>query len=94
VKPGDARLDIRRDDAGRLVRPGDHHDRQAERACRFYLGVGRRAAGSGAARVIATTLADADGAQADMRTLVIVGASTTRQVGRWIYTPRGERGTA
>ena len=28
---------------------------------------------------------------ADMRTLVIVGASTTRQVGRWVYTPRSER---
>jgi precorrin-3B C17-methyltransferase len=26
-----------------------------------------------------------------MRTLVIVGASTTRRVGRWIYTPRGAR---
>jgi precorrin-3B C17-methyltransferase / cobalt-factor III methyltransferase len=50
-----------------------------------------RAAGSSDAKVIATTLADADGAQADMRTLVIIGASTTRQVGRWIYTPRGAR---
>jgi len=50
-----------------------------------------RAAGSGDAKVVATTLADADATQADMRTLVIVGASTTRQVGRWIYTPRGAR---
>jgi precorrin-3B C17-methyltransferase len=50
-----------------------------------------RAAGSGEAKVISTTLANADAAQADMRTLVIVGASTTRQVGRWIYTPRGAR---
>jgi precorrin-3B C17-methyltransferase / cobalt-factor III methyltransferase len=50
-----------------------------------------RAAGSRDTKVIATTLAEADGAQADMRTLVIVGASTTRQVGRWIYTPRGAR---
>jgi precorrin-3B C17-methyltransferase len=50
-----------------------------------------RAAGSGEAKVTATTLADADAAKADMRTLVIVGASTTRQVGRWIYTPRGAR---
>jgi precorrin-3B C17-methyltransferase len=50
-----------------------------------------RAAGSSEAKVIATTLADADATQADMRTLVIVGASTTRQVGRWIYTPRGAR---
>ena len=50
-----------------------------------------RAAGSGEAKVIVTTLAEADAAQVDMRTLVIVGASTTRQVGRWIYTPRGAR---
>lgn len=50
-----------------------------------------RAAGSGEAKVIATTLADVDASKADMRTLVIVGASTTRQVGRWIYTPRGAR---
>jgi precorrin-3B C17-methyltransferase len=50
-----------------------------------------RAAGTSESRVIATTLSVADAAQADMRTLVIVGASTTRQVGRWIYTPRGAR---
>jgi precorrin-3B C17-methyltransferase len=50
-----------------------------------------RAAGSSEAKVTATTLADAEASQADMRTLVIVGASTTRQVGRWIYTPRGAR---
>jgi precorrin-3B C17-methyltransferase len=50
-----------------------------------------RAAGSGEAKVISTTLANADAAQADMRTLVIIGASTTRRVGRWIYTPRGAR---
>ena len=50
-----------------------------------------RAAGTAEARVIATTLAVADATEADMRTLVIVGASTTRQVGRWIYTPRGAR---
>jgi precorrin-3B C17-methyltransferase len=28
---------------------------------------------------------------ADMRTLVIVGNSTTRRVGRWVYAPRGAR---
>ena len=50
-----------------------------------------RAAGSADATVVATTLAEADASVADMRTLVIVGASTTRQVGRWIYTPRSER---
>jgi precorrin-3B C17-methyltransferase len=49
-----------------------------------------RAAGTAEAKVITTTLAAADAAQADMRTLVIVGASTTRRIGRWIYTPRSE----
>lgn len=51
-----------------------------------------RAAGTAEARVLASTLGSVDAGQADMRTLVIVGSSTTRQVGRWIYTPRGERG--
>ena len=52
-----------------------------------------RAAGTPEAKVVATTLAAADASAADMRTLVIVGASTTRTVGRWVYTPRSERGT-
>ncbi|CAN0211996.1 unnamed protein product [Phaeothamnion confervicola] len=51
-----------------------------------------RAAGTADAKVVTTTLEAADGALADMRTLVIVGASTTRQVGRWVYTPRSEPG--
>lgn len=34
------------------------------------------------------TLADAAPDMADMRTVVLVGNSTTRQVGRWVYTPR------
>ena len=50
-----------------------------------------RAAGTSEAKVVSTTLGTADASTADMRTLVIIGASTTRQVGRWIYTPRGER---
>jgi precorrin-3B C17-methyltransferase len=50
-----------------------------------------RAAGSTEAKVVTATLATADASVADMRTLVIIGASTTRQVGRWIYTPRSER---
>jgi precorrin-3B C17-methyltransferase len=50
-----------------------------------------RAAGSADAKVTTATLATADASVADMRTLVIIGASTTRQVGRWIYTPRSER---
>lgn len=52
-----------------------------------------RAAGTVEARVVATTLGEVDASVADMRTLVIIGASTTRQVGRWIYTPRSERRT-
>lgn len=49
-----------------------------------------RAAGTPETRVVRATLATAGEAQADMRTLVIVGASTTRSVGRWVYTPRRE----
>jgi len=44
--------------------------------------------------VTITTLADADPALADMRTLVMVGTAATRVIGRegadpWVYTPRG-----
>jgi precorrin-3B C17-methyltransferase len=49
-----------------------------------------RAAGTAEAKVVVSSLAEADASLADMRTLVIVGASTTRRVGRWIYTPRSE----
>ena len=54
-----------------------------------------RAAGTEEARVAATTLGTADATLADMRTLVIVGASTTRLIARdgrkpWVYTPRRE----
>jgi len=34
------------------------------------------------------TLGEARAEMADMRTLVIVGSSATRRVGRWVYTPR------
>jgi precorrin-3B C17-methyltransferase len=56
-----------------------------------------RAAGTADATVITTTLGAADPARADMRTLVLVGASTTRLIAReglspWVYTPRSERG--
>jgi precorrin-3B C17-methyltransferase len=37
------------------------------------------------------SLRDARPEMADMRTLVIVGNSATRRVGRWIYAPRHER---
>jgi precorrin-3B C17-methyltransferase len=39
-------------------------------------------------RVVTVTLAEAEPAMADMRTLVIVGSSATRRVGPWVYTPR------
>ncbi len=39
-------------------------------------------------RLDVTTLAAADPARADMRTLVIVGSAATRPVGRFLYTPR------
>lgn len=39
--------------------------------------------------LLVTTLAEARPEMADMRTVVIVGNSATRRVGRWLYTPRG-----
>ena len=54
-----------------------------------------RAAGTAEAKVTITTLAEANARAADMRTLIIVGASSTRLIGRgnrlpWVYTPRSE----
>jgi precorrin-3B C17-methyltransferase len=54
-----------------------------------------RAAGTVEAKVTITTLAEANVGSADMRTLIIVGASSTRLIGRgnrspWVYTPRSE----
>jgi precorrin-3B C17-methyltransferase len=57
-----------------------------------------RAVGRADERVIVTTLADADAANADMATLIIVGSATTRVIARaglppLVYTPRtGELG--
>ena len=47
-------------------------------------------------RVTVTTLADADPARADMRTVLLVGSPATRRIaraggGEWLYTPRGTR---
>jgi precorrin-3B C17-methyltransferase len=39
-------------------------------------------------RLLCVSLAEAQADMADMRTLVIVGSSTTRRVGRFVYTPR------
>jgi precorrin-3B C17-methyltransferase len=58
-----------------------------------------RSAATPEARVMMTDLAKADPALADMRTLVIIGASATRLVSRkglrpWVYTPRAEQEVA
>lgn len=39
-------------------------------------------------KLLTVTLAEATPEMADMRTVVLVGSSTTRRVGRFIYTPR------
>ena len=39
-------------------------------------------------RLLTVTLEDAQPEMADMRTMVIVGSSRTRKVGRFVYTPR------
>ena len=39
-------------------------------------------------RLLTVTLAESTEDMADMRTVVIVGNSATRRVGRWVYTPR------
>lgn len=43
-------------------------------------------------RLETVTLAQASPDMADMRTVVILGNSSTRRVGRWIYTPRRAEG--
>ncbi|HSF62838.1 MAG TPA: precorrin-3B C(17)-methyltransferase [Paracoccaceae bacterium] len=43
-------------------------------------------------RIETVTLAEAVPEMADMRTVVIVGNSQTRRVGRWVYTPRSATG--
>jgi precorrin-3B C17-methyltransferase len=55
-----------------------------------------RSAATPETRVVITSLAEADPALADMRTLAIIGAAATRLVSRtghrpWVYTPRAER---
>jgi precorrin-3B C17-methyltransferase len=39
-------------------------------------------------RIVTVTLAEATAEMADMRTVVLVGNSATRCVGRFVYTPR------
>lgn len=47
-----------------------------------------RAIGRPDERVLVSTLGDADPGLADMSTLVLIGSTLTRSVGRWVYTPR------
>jgi precorrin-3B C17-methyltransferase len=47
-----------------------------------------RAVTTGDERIVTVTLAEATEEMADMRTVVIVGNSATRRVGRFVYTPR------
>ncbi|HEY8381489.1 MAG TPA: precorrin-3B C(17)-methyltransferase [Microvirga sp.] len=47
-----------------------------------------RAVGRPDERIAVADLAQADAGQADMATLVMIGASTTRRVGPYLYTPR------
>jgi precorrin-3B C17-methyltransferase len=47
-----------------------------------------RAVSTAEERIITVTLAEATPEMADMRTVVIVGNSATRRVGRWVYSPR------
>lgn len=44
--------------------------------------------------IAVTTLAEATPEMADMRTVVLVGNSATRRVGRWVYTPRSAESAA
>ena len=39
-------------------------------------------------RIVTVTLGEATPEMADMRTVVLVGNSATRRVGRFVYTPR------
>ncbi len=42
-------------------------------------------------RIVTVALGEATPEMADMRTVVIVGNSATRRVGRWVYSPRSVR---
>ena len=49
------------------------------------------AVGSGAERIVLSTLASFLEEEIDMHSTVIIGASTTRRLGPWMVTPRGYR---
>lgn len=56
--------------------------------CGERLVIFARAVSAADEKIETVTLKDATPEMADMRTLVIVGNSQTRRVGRWVYAPR------
>jgi precorrin-3B C17-methyltransferase len=59
--------------------------------CGERLVIFARAISAADERIETVTLNEATPEMADMRTLVIVGNSQTRRVGRWVYAPRQAR---
>lgn len=59
-----------------------------EAGCGERIVIFARAVSTSDQRIEAVELREAKPEMADMRTLVIVGNSATRRVGRWIYAPR------
>jgi precorrin-3B C17-methyltransferase len=62
-----------------------------EAGCGERLVIFARAISASDERIETVRLNDATPDMADMRTLVIVGNSSTRRVGRWVYAPRHAR---
>lgn len=62
-----------------------------EAGCAERIVVFARAVSTPEQRIETVELRDARAEMADMRTLVIVGNSSTRRVGRWVYAPRQVR---
>ncbi|MGW1423707.1 precorrin-3B C(17)-methyltransferase [Bradyrhizobium manausense] len=62
-----------------------------EAGCGERLVILARAVSGPDEKIVTVTLNDATPEMADMRTLVIVGNSQTRRVGRWVYAPRQVR---
>ena len=62
-----------------------------EAGCCERLVIFARAVSAPDERIETVTLREATPEMADMRTLVIVGNSQTRRVGRWVYAPRHAR---
>ena len=59
--------------------------------CGERLAIFARAISTPDEKIETVSLRDARPEMADMRTLVIVGNSATRRVGRWVYAPRHAR---